>query len=205
MSLTRKKLTALGIESEKIDEIIEAHIETVNALKGELDEAKSKADGYDKIKAERDKLADEVKNLKDAKGEDDSYKAKYEELKDEYAKYKDGIKAETTKANKVKAYKQLLSEIGVSTKRIDSITKLADLNSVELDENGTIKDADKLSESLKNEWSDFIETKGAKSGAKSYDPPSNNGGSAKTREEILAIKDTAERQKAIAENIELFN
>ena len=205
MSLTRKKLTALGIDPDKIDEIIEAHIETVNGLKAELDEAKSKADGYDKVKADRDKLAEEVKNLKDTKDADESYKEKYEALKDEYARYKDGVKAENTKANKTRAYKQILTDIGVSAKRIDSIVKLADLNSVELDENGAIKDADKLSESLKTEWGDFIEVKDVKSGAKSYDPPKNNGGNAKTKEEILAIKDTAERQKAIAENIELFN
>ena len=35
MSLTRKFLAALGIEQDKIDEIIEAHTETVNALKEE--------------------------------------------------------------------------------------------------------------------------------------------------------------------------
>ncbi len=205
MSLTRKKLTALGIESDKIDEIIEAHIETVNALKDELTEAKSKADSYDKVKAERDKLAEEVKAYKDAKDGDEPYKAKYDALKDEYDKYKEGIKAENTKTNKVNAYKQILADIGVSSKRIDSITKLADLNAIELDDDGKIKDADKLSESLKGEWSDFIEVKGEKSGAKSYNPPKKDGNNTLTREEILKIKDTAERQKAIAENIDLFN
>ena len=33
MALTRKMLKAMGIEEEKIDEIIDAHTETVNALK----------------------------------------------------------------------------------------------------------------------------------------------------------------------------
>ena len=32
-SLTRKMLKAMGIEDEKIDQIIEAHSETVDALK----------------------------------------------------------------------------------------------------------------------------------------------------------------------------
>ena len=32
MALTRKFLTAMGIEDDKIDEIITAHSETVNAL-----------------------------------------------------------------------------------------------------------------------------------------------------------------------------
>ena len=202
MSLTRKKLTALGIDPEKIDEIIEAHVETVNALKAELDEAKANSGDVEKVKAERDKLAAEVKALKDEKSGDESYKAKYETLKEEYQEYKDGINAEKTKTTKTNAYKKLLEEIGISSKRIDTITRVSDLSKVELDENGAIKDADTLADSLKTEWADFIETSGA-GGQKKYQPPKNDG-KGKTKEEILAIKDTEERQRAIAENIELF-
>ena len=51
MALTRKMLKAMGIEDEKIDQIIEEHAESVNALKAqrdELKEAAGKADGYKK-------------------------------------------------------------------------------------------------------------------------------------------------------------
>ena len=37
MALTRKFLKAMGIEDEKAEEIISAHVETVNGLKGERD------------------------------------------------------------------------------------------------------------------------------------------------------------------------
>lgn len=37
MALTRKMLKAMGIEDEKIDQIIEEHAESVNALKAKLD------------------------------------------------------------------------------------------------------------------------------------------------------------------------
>ena len=37
MSFTRRFLSALGIEAEKIDEIINAHIEVVDGLKEERD------------------------------------------------------------------------------------------------------------------------------------------------------------------------
>ena len=37
MSLTRKMLKAMGIEEEKIDQIIEAHSETVDSLKAVRD------------------------------------------------------------------------------------------------------------------------------------------------------------------------
>lgn len=203
MGLTRNKLKALGIEAEKIDEIIESHMETVNALKTELDEAKSSKEELDKVKAERDKYADEVKTLKASKSEDETYKEKYEKVQDEFNKYKDNQKAEATKASKEKAYRQMLADVGVSANRIDAVMRVTDVNAVELDENGAIKGADTLKESLTKEWGDFIETKGTK-GTKSYNPPANDG-KGKTKEEILAIKDTAERQRMIAENIDLFN
>lgn len=69
-------------------------------------------------------------------------------------------------------------------------------------EEGKIKDADKLTESIKKEWSDFI-TVQQTSGAQTQTPPSNTGGKL-TKEEILKIKDSTQRQKAIAENMELF-
>ena len=43
MALTRKMLKAMGIEDEKIDQIIEAHTETVDALKEERDTYKEDA------------------------------------------------------------------------------------------------------------------------------------------------------------------
>ena len=39
MALTRKMLRAMGIEDEKADEIIEAHAETVDALKQQIADA----------------------------------------------------------------------------------------------------------------------------------------------------------------------
>ena len=41
MALTRKFLSALGIEEAKIDEIISAHADTVNALKEQRDSYKA--------------------------------------------------------------------------------------------------------------------------------------------------------------------
>ena len=65
-----------------------------------------------------------------------------------------------------------------------------------------IKTATDLKKSLKEEWSDFIVTDG-KEGAGTATPPAGSGPK-KTKEEILAIKDTAERQAAMLENKELF-
>lgn len=202
MALTRKALVAMGIEAEKIDQIIEMHTEVVDAIKTERDNAKEDAK---KFKADSEELAQAKQELDDlkAKGsQPDEYKTKYDELKEEYDKYKGEITAKETKAAKSKAYREMLKEIGISEKRLDSVMRVADIDSIEL-EDGAIKGVEELKENAKSEWADFIVSEGTV-GAKTPTPPSNTGGGAKTKAEIMAIKDYGERQKAIAENHQLF-
>ena len=56
MALTRKFLSALGIEAEKIDEIIDAHTDTVNALKEERDKYKASHEALQGVQKELDDL-----------------------------------------------------------------------------------------------------------------------------------------------------
>ena len=56
MALTRKFLSALGIEADKVDEIINAHAETVNALKEERDNYKADAEKLPAVQKELDEL-----------------------------------------------------------------------------------------------------------------------------------------------------
>lgn len=194
MALSRKFLSALGIEADKIDEIINAHVETVDALKEERDDFKAKAEKYEADHNKVANLEEEVKNLKDSNK--DSYKVKYEAVKEEFAEYKKGIESEKTRDQKVGAYKALLKEIGVSDKRIDSVVKVSDIDNLKLDKDGKIEGVDELKKTLTSEWEDFI-VKDSTQGAKTATPPGSNGGAAvKTKEEILKIKDTTERQNA---------
>ena len=52
MSLTRRALGAMGIESEKIDQIIELHSETVDGLKSQISEYKSKSEKMQEMSKE---------------------------------------------------------------------------------------------------------------------------------------------------------
>lgn len=202
MSLTRKALAAMGIEENKIEQIMEMHLETVDSIKADRDTQKENAKKYE---ADSKRLADVEKELSDLKAkadQPDAYKEKYDKLKKEYDTYKGDVTAKETKAAKTKAYRDMLREIGVSDKRLDSVMRVADLDSIELDENGAIKNADELKTSAKNEWADFIVSTQV-TGARTPTPPANTGG-AMTKEDILNIKDTSKRQAAIAENHELF-
>ena len=204
MALKRSFLSAMGIESDKVDEIINAHLETVDGLKAERDSYKEKADKYDAEKKKADELATENANLKKQVEGDDSYKEKYDALKGEFDKYKADVENEKTTSSKTKAYKAMLKEVGIADKRIDTVLKVTDLSKVKLAEDGSIEGVDDLKTKVAEEWADFIE-KSATKGAGVAKPPVNKGGSgAKTKEEILKIEDATERQAAIAENIELF-
>lgn len=188
MALSRKFLAAFGIEEDKVDEIIKAHSETVDALKEERDAYKEKAEKFDKAQSDLEEIK---KNL----SKDDAYKVKYEALKEDFDEYKKGIEAEKTKNSKTAAYKQLLKDIGISEKRIDAVARLVELDKIKLDKDGKIEDVDDLKKSLAEEWSDFI-VKDGKEGAGTPTPPEKSGGAVKTKDEIMQIKDTTERQKA---------
>ena len=195
MAFTRKMLKAMGIEEEKIDQIIDAHVEVVSSLKDERDEYKDKAEKFDDVEKE-------LKTLK-ADNEGDSWKEKYDKLQADFDSYKEKQEEEKTRQATVNAYKEILKKTGVSEKRIDSILKITDLSEISLNKDGSLKNADKIAENIKEEWSDFIVTEGTK-GADVENPPKNTGGNKMTKDEIFKIKDAKERQQAIADNHELF-
>lgn len=201
MALTRKFLTALGIDEDKADEIIKAHTETVDGLKSQIEANNEAAKNAETYKAKVDELQ---KKLDDADPTD--WKEKYESTKTEYDNYKADVEKKATKSAKEAAYRQLLVDAGISEKRIATVLKVsqADIDGIELDSDGKIKTADKLTENIKTEWADFIVTT-QKKGAEVSKPPANDGkGGTMTKDDILKIRDTTERQAAIREHPELF-
>lgn len=197
MGFSRKMLKAMNIEEEKIEQIIDAHSETVDALKADRDAYKEDAAKLAAVQKELDALK--------AKG-DDGYKAKYEAEKAAHDALKADIAAKETKKAKTDAYRELLKGANIDEKRIATILRAEapTIDKIELDADGKIKNAEQYTESIKSDWADFIVTQSAK-GANTATPPANGGAaSTKTKEDILKIKDAGERQKAIAENPTLF-
>lgn len=168
MALSRKFLSALGIEADKIDEIISAHTETVDALKEERDKYKADADKLPGVQKELD-------DLKKTANDADGYKKKYDDEHEAFEKYKAEVDAKAAERSKQDAYRGLLKEAGVSEKRIDSILKITDLSSVELDKDGKVKGAEDIVKGIKTEWADFIATE-TKTGANVSNPPDNTHG-----------------------------
>ena len=198
MALTRKFLKALEIEGEKADQIIEAHTENLDGLKASLDAAQADAGKLPEIQKQLEAAQAELEAAKK-----DSYKVKYEAIKEDFEAYKAEQSKKESRAAKETAYRALLKAAGVSEKRIDAILKVSDVDGVELNDKGEIADAKDRMKTIKDEWADFIETTEVK-GAVTPNPPANIGGPTKTKEEIMNIKNTEERQKAMAEHSELF-
>lgn len=197
MSITRKLLKGMGLTDEQVDTIIEAHSDTVNGLKDEVE----------RYKGDAEKLPGVQKELDDLKAAGDGgWKEKHDKVNKEFDQYKEAQTAKETRSAKESAVRELLKAVGVSEKRLDSILKIYNVDGVELDENGALKDADKLKEAAKTEWADFIVTTTTE-GAQTANPPANNGGTVLTKADIYKKDDkgryvmsASERQKALMEN-----
>jgi len=196
LSILKSNVDESGnISSEKFSEVANA---INNAVGKEFVDKKR----YNEKLTEIDTLKGEKQNAEDKATGAEKWKTKYDALKDDFEAYKKDVSAKESKATRESAYKKLLKEAGVSEKRIDAVLKVSDVDSLEMEDDGSFKDSDKILESIKEEWSDFITTTETR-GAKTATPPKSTNVKM-TKEEIMKIEDDGERQKAIAENHELF-
>lgn len=161
MALTRKMLKAMGIEEEKIDQIIEAHAETVDGLKTDINRYKGDAEKLPGVQKELDALK--------AKG-DDGWKDKHDSVKKEFDKYKEAVEAKETQTAKEKAYRDVLKDAGLNDKGIEKAVKYADWSKVELADDGKIKNASDHINTAKEEWSEYVATT-TTTGATTVTPP----------------------------------
>ena len=173
------------------NKLIALHLGVVDPLKDEVAKYRESAEKLSTVQKE----LDDLKNGKD-------WKAEHDKLKKQFDDYKASTEAKETESAKREAVREAAKKAGLSDAGIAKAVKYADLSKVELGENGKAKDADKLAADIKGEWGDYAATTTTK-GAKVETPPAT-GKATRSKEEILAIKDTAERQQAIAENHELF-
>lgn len=193
MALTRAMLKGMQLTEEQVSAIIEEHSNTVQGLKDEIKKYKADAEKLPEVQKELDKLKE---------GDGNNWEKKYNDEHNAFEDYKKEVAGREAIAKVRSAYRKLLVENGVGEKHIDAVLRVTDFSNVKIDKEGKLENADKLAESIKSEWAGFITTTGTK-GAQVSNPP---GGSktTMTKDEIMKIKDTSERQKAIAENIDLF-
>ena len=183
MALTRKMLKAMGIEDEKIEQIIEEHTESTDALKQQRDEYKAKAEAKATTSTEpKPKDHEPI----------DEYKAKYDAEKKAFEDYKANIAAEKAEADKRAKYRELIEKAGVDEKRIDAVLKISDLSGVTV-KDGAIEGADKLVEGIKADFKEVIPVITTK-GADVAKPPAGDGGTAAPKNLRDALRERYEQK-----------
>lgn len=194
MAMTRKALKAMGLSEEQIDSIIEMHTETVDGLRDQVRTYKADAEKLEGVQKELDELK---------KGDGNDYKKMWQDEKTAHEKTKSDYEAKETASVRERLFRAELEGIGISGKRAEQIIKMTDLSQFET-ENGAYKDAKSVQDHIKAEWSDLIPVTKTQR-ADVANPPSNAGGKKySSREEIMKIADTQERQAAIQANPGLF-
>lgn len=192
-SLSRKFLAGLGIEEEKADLILEEHQKVVSDIKTERDGYREKAGQLDEVQ----KQLDELKAASSNDGQNEELakaQADLAALQTEYSEYKAQVEAKETQAKKEAAQRKLLKEAGIADKYIDLLLKAsaADLESIEFDDDGSIKDGDSKIEKYKKDYSDFVVSTGTKPVDSANPPASNGGGQPLSRAAELFKKHSAE-------------
>lgn len=190
----------MGLTAEQVDAIIDEHAGTVDSLKEQRDNYKADAEKLKEVQAELTSLK---KKVEDGSAGADEWKEKYEAEHKAFEDFKKDAKdKENVKAVK-DAYTKLLKDSKVGEKHIESILGVTDFKSMKLAEDGTLADAEKLTAEIKEKWGGFIADT-TTAGASVSTPPAGGGSQYSSKADIMAIKDTQERQAAIKNNPQFF-
>lgn len=181
MALTRKFLSAMGIESDKIDEIIAVHQEVNESLKTQISEYKAEMERFAKVQAELDEVKKnlEAANKKIETAEKDDYKGKYEAVQAEYETLKSDVKNEKIKSVKKSALSEKLKSLGYSDTATRLILRNGFADDIELDEKDNATNVDSIISNIQAD-SDFsgFTPKVTETSHTPANPPANNSGSA---------------------------
>ena len=164
MALTRKLLKGMGLTDEQVDTIIEAHSDTVDGLKADMN----------RYKADAEKLPGVQKELNDLKAAgDDGYKEKYEKEHKAFEDYKTDITAKETKAAKEKAVKAYFESKNITGANLDLAMRGcgAEMAALEMD-GDKIKDTKSLDTLIDGTYKGLISTTKTQ-GANPANPPAN--------------------------------
>lgn len=198
MAFTRATIRNLAKESgvelpkELEDALVSEHLTARNAYAEE------------QVKAELEKQpAEKAVNVKDSE--------EYKTLKKSFDDYKAEIASKQAKEAKEKAVRAFYESKGITGKNLEIAMRgsRAEIDGIELD-GGKIKDASTIDALVKGDFSGLVATTTTK-GAKTANPPANNGGDKLTKADIYKkdergryVLSASERQKALAENPDLM-
>ena len=187
MALTRKMLRELGLGEEAIETVIDAHTQTVDALKG--------------YEAEARRLAQAQRELEELKAAQSDYQERYERERDAFSEYRAQVVAREDTARRAALYREALRAAGVKENLHEQIVEMTNLSQLGVTD-GRFTDEAAVIDGIRSKYADFIPAT-TTAGTLVENPPVS-AGAGMTREQIMAIRDASARQQAIGANIGLF-
>lgn len=189
----REILSEYGVPAENIksaaDRIIQGHVASIDALRETVD-------GY---KKDAEQLADVQKELNELKlkyQNAEPYQKKFEDMEKQYndehsafETYKTEQANAKVKTEKTNAYRKMLKDAGVADTQIDSILRVSGekIDALELDENGTVQNAETEVASIKETWAGFIPVVTTTTSEPPATPPTKTKGDEVTKEEFAKM------------------
>lgn len=183
---------------EMENRLVALHLSVTDPMKDDIAKYKAQAEQLEAVQKELDGLK--------AKGD---YKERYEAEHKAFADYKNAQAQKETQAAKEKAAKAYFEAKGITGANLDIAMRGAkdEISGLELD-GDNIKDAKALSDLVSGTFAGLIVTKTTQ-GATTATPPTNTGGTLKSRAEIYARDehghfklDASQRQEALAKLID---
>lgn len=148
--LTRKFLRALGVEEDKIDEIVTAHQDTLDAIKAERDGLKTSADKLAEAQAEVTRLTSELEKAKSSSGDAAKVQADFDA-------YRQQVDKERADALNTSDLLDIAREAGVQRESFRSmIARDFDMGRIQRGEDGKVSNRAELVEAIKSGYADCI-------------------------------------------------
>lgn len=193
MALGRKFLKALGLEDAVVDTIIEAHSESIEALKKQRDDAFTQAGRADELAQQLKDANEKLEKAGDAA-----------RVQADFDAYKQQVEGEKTAESRKSVMASVLKDkVGIERESARNLILSAmKMDQYEWDDNGQLKNEAAVVDALRQQHAEWIASTQT-TGVPPVTPPPGGGGRM-TRDEIMKIEDTSKRQQAIAENLDLF-
>ena len=184
----KAKLQEYGVPAENLDSAAEYFC---SAHKTDLDAIKEQRDTY---KADAETLATVQKELDEARealttAKNDGWKEKHDTLKKEFEDYKAGLTAKEAKAAKESAVRAYYESKGITGKALEVAMRGsgAEIDEVEIAEDGKIKDSKALDALVAGDFSGLVSTTTTK-GVETATPPAGGGSTSKNEPNTRAAQ-----------------
>ncbi len=180
----------------------------ITAIRNAVGNAYVEKERYKEKLTEIDELTGKLQTAEDSAATAEKWKGKYDALKGDYEAYQRDQTAKETKAAKAKAVRDWYKGRGITGKALDIAMRgsTAEIEALELDGDGKIKDAAALEALVKGDFSGLVGHTATR-GADTATPPVGTGGSALTKADIYKrdekgryVMSASKRQKALLEN-----